>query len=214
MSDGRLPLYSYWRSTTSYRVRIALNIKGIEYDFRPIDLVSGEQTAPEYLQLNPSGGVPSLMLADSTVLTQSMAILDYLDHLAPDPPLVPKDPVGAAKVRAAAFLVACDIHPVNNLKVGRKLKTMGHSQDEVVDWMNDWMVQGFAAIQALIRDDTPFCFGETPGLADICLVPQLYNAHRWGTDLSPFQRLTEIERRCLDLAAFDQARPENQPDAP
>lgn len=118
----------------------------------------------------------------------------------------------AAQVRAAAMVVACDIHPVNNLKVGAKLKSMGHDQDDVVAWMNDWMIRGFTAFQALIPKDTAYCFGDAPGLADICLIPQLYNAHRWGCDLSPFTRLTEIEARCLALSAFDTARPETQPD--
>lgn len=127
--------------------------------------------------------------------------------------LLPADPVAAAHVRAAAMVVACDIHPVNNLNVGGKLKQMGHSQDDVVAWMNDWMTRGFATFQALLPKDTTFCFGDTPDLADICLIPQLYNAHRWDSDLSPFTRLTEIKTRCLALPAFDAARPENQPDA-
>jgi maleylacetoacetate isomerase len=142
-----------------------------------------------------------------------MAILDYLETAYPDPAFLPADPVAAAQVRAAAMVVACDIHPVNNLKVVQKLKGLGHSQDEAVQWMNDWMTAGFAAFEALVHDDTPFCFGDAPGLADLCLVPQLYNAHRWGCDLTPFKRLTEIETRCLALPAFDAARPETQPDA-
>ncbi|MEI9430193.1 maleylacetoacetate isomerase [Mesorhizobium sp. Cs1299R1N3] len=212
MTDLPLTLYSYWRSTTSYRVRIALNLKGLAYDIVPVNLVTGEQTSAEYLRINPVGGVPSLKLADGQILTQSMAILEYLDRIAPKPALLPGDPIEAAHVRAAALVVACDIHPVNNLKVGKKLKSLGHGQDEVVDWMNDWMARGFTALQSLIAGATPFCFGDTPGLADICLVSQLYNAHRWGTNLSPFARLTAIEARCLDLPAFNAARPETQPD--
>ena len=208
-----MKLYSYWRSTTSYRVRIALHMKGVAFDTVPVDLVAGDQRAAEYTALNPVAGVPSLVLDDGTVLTQSMAILEWLEAAHPAPALIPADPKHAARVRAASFIIATDIHPVNNLKVAQRLKSMGHSQDDAVAWMNDWMTRGFAAFQASIPADTPFSFGDSPNLADICLVAQLYNAHRWGTDLTGFQRLTEIEARCLALPAFDAARPENQPDA-
>lgn len=208
-----MKLYSYWRSTTSYRVRVALNLKGIVFQTSPVNLVAGAQNAPDYASLNPGQGVPTLVLADGTVLTQSMAILDWLEESYPKPPLLPADPVGRARVRAAALSIACDIHPVNNLRVITELKAMGHSQDEAVIWMNTWMTRGFAAFERLIAPDTDFCFGAAPGLADLCLVPQLYNAHRWGCDLTPFARLTKIEARCLALPAFDTARPENQPDA-
>ena len=206
-------LYTYWRSTTSYRVRIALNLKGIAYEAVPVDLVKGQQGAADYAALNPGRGVPTLVLDDGTVLTQSMAILEWLEEAHPEPPLLPGDPLARARVRAAALAVATDIHPVNNLRVVSRLKAMGHSQDETVAWMNDWMTRGLAAFAAMIEADTPFCFGDTPCLADLCLVPQLYNAHRWGCDLAPYPRLTEIEARCLALPAFDAARPETQPDA-
>ncbi len=208
-----MKLYSYWRSTTSYRVRIALHLKGLAFDTIPVDLVKGEQRADAYQGVNPGKGVPTLVLDDGTVLTQSLAILEYLDQAHPDPALLPADPVERAKVQAAAQVIALDVHPVNNLRVGQKLKAMGHDQDDVVAWMNHWMREGFTAFQAMIRPDTKFCFGDTPGLADLCLVAQLYNAHRWGTNLTPFKRLTEIEQLCLALPAFDAARPENQPDA-
>lgn len=208
-----MKLYSYWRSTTAYRVRIALNLKGIDYTTLPVDLLKGEESAPDYVALNPGQSVPTLVLDDGTVLTQSMAILDWLDEAHPEPALLPAAAVERAKVRAAALTIATDIHPVNNLRVVAKLKGMGHSQDEAVAWMNDWMTRGFTAFQQLILPDTPYCFGDTPGLADLCIVPQLYNAHRWGCDLASFTRLTEIENRCLTHAAFDAARPENQPDA-
>lgn len=207
-------LYTYWRSTTSYRVRVALNLKEIDYSSVPVDLVAGAQKDPAYTALNPVAGVPTLVLDDGTVLTQSMAILECLEATHPTPALLPTDPVAAAQVRAAAMVVACDIHPVNNLKVGGKLKSMGYDQNDVVAWMNDWMTRGFAAFQALLPEDTAFCFADTPGLADICLIPQLYNAHRWGCDLSNFSRLTDIEARCLAIPAFDAASPENQLDAP
>lgn len=206
-------LFSYWRSTTSYRVRIALNLKGMPYKTVPINLVDGEQRREPYLKVNPIGGVPSLVLENGAVLTQSMAIIDYLEEVYPTPPLLPDDPIAAAQLRAAALIIACDIHPVNNLKVGEMLKRMGHDQTEVVTWMGDWMTRGFAAFQALLPTDTTFCFGDTPSLADICLISQLYNAHRWNVNLNQFSRLTKIEEKCLQLAAFDAARPENQPDA-
>lgn len=207
-------LYTYWRSTTSYRVRIALNLKRVGYDSIGVDLVSGAQKHPNYTAINPIAGVPTLVLEDGTALTQSMAILDWLDKAYPEPALVAADPIVAAQERASALVIACDIHPVNNLKVGARLRDMGHSQEDVVAWMNNWMARGFEAFQALLPDDKVFCFSNTtPGLADICLIPQLYNAHRWGCDLSPFSRLTDIEQHCLALPAFNEARPETQPDA-
>lgn len=208
-----MKLYTYWRSTTSFRVRIALNHKGLAYEPVPVDLVEGAQNSPEYAALNPGQGVPTLVLDDGTVLTQSMAILDWLEETQADPALLPDDPVSRARVRAAALTIAADVHPVNNLRVVARLKEMGHGPDDAVAWMNHWMMQGFTAFAQLIEPDTPFCFGDAPGLADLCLVPQLYNAHRWGCDLSGLTRLTGIEARCLDLSAFDAARPENQPDA-
>lgn len=208
-----MKLYSYWRSTTAYRVRIALNLKGIDYTTMPVDLLKSEESAPDYVVLNPGQSVPTLILDDGTVLTQSMAILGWLEEAYPKSALLPEGTIERAKIRAAALTVATDIHPINNLRVVARLKSMGHSQEEAVAWMNDWMTRGFTAFQQLISPDTPYCFGDTPGLADLCLVPQLYNANRWGCDLTPFARLTDIESRCLTQAAFDAARPENQPDA-
>lgn len=208
-----MKLYSYWRSTTSLRLRAALNLKGIAYEIVPVDLVAGDQRSDAYRAMNPGQGVPSLVLDDGIVLTQSMAILDYLDTVHPTPPLLPQDPVARARVRAAADQIALDIHPVNNLKVVNHLKSLGHTQDEAVTWMNHWMTEGFTAFQGLIRPDTPFCFGEAPGLADLCLVGQMYNARRWGCDLAPFARLVEIDARCQDIDAIARAMPEAQPDA-
>lgn len=208
-----MKLYSYWRSTTSYRVRIALHLKEISFDTQSVDLVNGEQRDKHYTNVNPIQGVPSLQLSDGTVLTQSMAILRYLDACYPSPPLWPSDERSAAQVDAAANLIASDIHPINNLKVGQKLKTMGHTQEDVVEWMNHWMRIGLVAFDSLLPKNCLFCFDDTPGIADICLVPQLYNAHRWGTDLAGLERLIDIEQRCLNVNAFDAALPENQPDA-
>lgn len=209
-----MTLYSYWRSTTSYRVRIALNLKGLPYDTVPVDLVAGAQRAPDYVAMNPGQGVPTLVLEDGTALTQSLAILDYLEHVSPDPALLPAEPVLRARVLATAHTVAMDIHPVNNLKVVNRLKTEhGVSADQGVAWMRHWMEEGLQAYQTLIPDGPAFSFSDTPLLCDICLVAQLYNAHRWGVDLTPFARLLEIEKQALMLPAFDAARPENQPDA-
>ncbi|MEQ8589624.1 MAG: maleylacetoacetate isomerase [Roseitalea porphyridii] len=208
-----MKLYTYWRSTTSYRVRIALNLKGLDYEAAPVDLLRGEQRSGRFAAINPGLGVPALDLDNGAILTQSMAILDWLEETVPEPALLPADPVERAQVRAAALVIATDIHPVNNLRVIGRLKAMGHDQDACVDWMNDWMSRGFETFAQMIHTDTPFCFGHSPGLADLCLVPQLYNAHRWSCDLSGFSRLTDIEQRCLALSAFDEARPENQPDA-
>ena len=205
-----MKLYSYWRSTTSYRVRIALNLKEIDYETVPVNLVAGDQRGVSFASINPSQGVPALELADGTVLTQSLAILDYLDTVA-DPKLTPDEPILAAKVRAAAHVIALDIHPVNNLKVVGKLEK-DHGADKVA-WMRHWMTEGLTAFQALIQPDSRFCFGGDVTLADVCLTAQLVNAHRWGLDLTPFQRLINIENACLALPAFQNAAPEAQPDA-
>jgi maleylacetoacetate isomerase len=209
-----MKLYSYWRSTTSYRVRIALNLKGLPYDTVPVDLVAGAQRTAEYTALNPGQGVPALVLADGAVLTQSMAILDYLDHLEPAPALIPDDPLKRAQVLAAAHVIAMDVHPVNNLKVVNRLKSQfGASAEDATAWMRHWMTEGLTAFQALLPEGLRFCFADAPQIADLCLVPQLYNAHRWGVDMTPFSRLLDIEAEALALPAFDAARPENQPDA-
>jgi len=158
--------------------------------------------------------VPSLVLEDGTVLTQSLAILHYLDAVAPDPPLLPADPVARARVEAAAQVIALEIHPVNNLRVLAYLRErLGHDQDAAEAWMRHWMHEGFTAFQALIRPDARLCFGARPDLADICLAGQMINARRWGLDLSPFPRLVEIDGRLRALPAFERAMPERQPDA-
>lgn len=208
-----MKLYSYWRSTTSYRVRIVLNLKGFDYQIAPINLIKGEQKTPAYTGINPNKGVPTLVLGDGRVLTQSMAIIDYLDALRPEPAILPTDPFERAKVTAAAHVIALDIHPVNNLRVVQHLDMMGHTKPETVDWMVHWMHEGLTTYQKMIRNDTPFSFGDTPDLADICMVAQLVNGRRWGLDLGPFTRIVEIEQNCLKLDAFKRARPEAQPDA-
>lgn len=208
-----MKLYSYWRSTTAYRVRIAMALKGIEAEIVPVDLLAGEQCSDDYAALNPSKGVPTLVTDDGNVLTQSLAILDYLDAIAPEPPLLPGDAVTRCRVLGASLVIAMDIHPVNNLKVLNKLKEMGHDQTECLDWMHHWMTEGLTAFDQLIDDDADYCFGDAPAFADICLVAQLYNAHRWGVSLDPWPRLAKIEARCLAHPAFAAAHPDLQPDA-
>ncbi|PJK09364.1 maleylacetoacetate isomerase [Lysobacteraceae bacterium NML08-0793] len=211
-------LYSYWRSSAAYRVRIGLNLKALPYRQHSVHLLrdGGEQRSPAYRALNPQALVPTLQQGDLR-LTQSLAILEYLDETQPTPPLLPPDAAGRARVRALAQLVACDIHPLNNLRVGQYLKAeYALEQGAVEDWMRHWMREGFTAMEAALAQSPAtglFCHGDTPTLADICLIPQLYNAHRFGLELAAFPTLAAIEARCLALPAFATASPENQPDA-
>ncbi len=209
-----MKLYSYWRSTTSYRVRAALNLKGVAYETVPIDLVAGDQTAADYTKLNPGKGVPTLVLDDGTVLTQSMAILDYLDAVFPELRLCPEEPVQRAKVLAAAHTVALDVHPVNNLRVVKTLKQrFGATPEQARDWMNHWMHEGFTALEHQINDTTEFSFGSRPDLADLCLVAQVYNARRWGLDLAPFPKIIRVDAACQAIPEIAAAHPDKQPDA-
>ncbi len=211
-----MKFYTYWRSTAAYRVRIALKLKGLETaeHFIHLSRNGGEQFSDDYKNINPQALVPSLVLDDGRVLTQSMAILEYLEESYPDPPILPSDRYERAEVRAASQLITSDIHPINNLRVGQYLKsTFGHDQDDVIIWMRHWMNLGFSAFQEMIRGDTEFCFSSRPGMADICLVAQLYNGHRWGASLDRFPRLLDIENACLATDAFAQSVPENQPDS-
>ncbi len=216
--DAALTLYSYWRSSAAYRVRIGLNLKGLDYTLAPVHLVrdGGQQHAPDYAALNPQQLVPALRDGEQ-VLTQSLAILEYLEETRPQPPLLPAAAAGRARVRALAQLVACDIHPLNNLRVLQFFDRQWNvPQAERDDWVLHWMREGFTAMETLLAaspDTGRFCHGDTPGLADCCLVPQLYNARRFGLELEPFPTLRRIEQACLSLPAFDAARPENQPDA-
>ena len=215
----RLTLYSYWRSSAAYRVRIGLALKGLRYDTVPVHLVrnGGEQHAPDYAAANPQKLVPMLVHGQRR-MRQSLAILEYLDEVWPEPPLLPATARGRQRVRALSQVVACDIHPLNNLRVVRFLENEWNvPQPERDVWMRHWMVEGFDAFEALLADHpstAEFCEGQLPTLADCCLVPQLYNARRFGVDLEPYPTIRRIEAACLAHPAFDAARPENQPDAP
>jgi len=204
-------LHGYWRSSASFRVRIALNWKGIQADAHGVDLRIGAHHAPDYLALNPQGLVPSLE-DGPLLLSQSLAIIEYLEEIQPNPSLLPARPADRARVRAAALAVTCDIHPLNNPRVVNYLRgEMGQSQDAIDVWARHWIAEGFGPLEA-IAGGLYLC-GEAVTMADLCLVPQLYNARRVGVDLTPYPKLTAIEANLLALPAFDKARPENQPDA-
>ncbi|NWK94599.1 maleylacetoacetate isomerase [Sphingobium lactosutens] len=205
-------LHGYFRSTASYRVRIVLNLKGIAYTDAFHHLRKGEQRAPDYLALNPQGLVPALDM-QGTVLTQSLAICEYLDELVDEPKLLPEDMVRRAKVRAAALLIACDIHPIQNLRILDRLRDLGLAEEQVADWARQVIDEGLEAFDRLIaEEDGPYCFGDQVTLADVFLVAQLVNARRFGVDLR-WPRLVAVERSCLALEAFSRAAPQNQQDA-
>ena len=206
-------LYGYFRSSAAFRVRIALNLKGIAPELRFIHLRKNEQMAPDYLKLNPQHLIPALVHGDDAI-TQSIAIMEYLDEVQPEPPLLPRDAAGRARVRALSLVVACDIHPLNNLRVLRRLSGMNISEEARNDWQRHWVAEGFQALeQELAGRAGRFCHGDAPTMADCCLIPQMTNARRVDLDLSPYPGLLAIEQACYALPAFTKARPENQPDA-
>ncbi len=207
-------LYTYWRSSTAYRVRIGLNLKGLAFEPVAVDLSTVENRAPAFLAVNPQGLVPALEI-DGRLLVQSLPILEYLDERWPEPPLLPSDPEARARVRALADTVACDIHPLNNARVLRYLKDeLALTQSQRDAWYGHWIAEGLRAFDAWLGPDdgAAFCCGGAPTLADVCLVPQLYNARRFGCALDEHPRLVRIEQACLARAAFAQAAPETQPD--
>ena len=208
-------LFGYYRSSAAYRVRAALAWKGIECETRPVHLVRGEHKEADYLDIQPQGLVPALLI-DGHTLGQSMAILEYLEETRPEPALLPPDAAGRAAVRWMAELIVADIHPINNLRVGSYLRgTLGQGEAAVQAWMRHWMAQGFEALEALVRTHGGlFCHGDAPSLADICLVPQMYNARRFELDLAHFPKLVTIDARCRDLPAFASAHPDRQVDCP
>lgn len=209
-----LLLHGYWRSSAAYRVRIALNLKGLDYDQVAHDLRAGAQRDPAYLALAPIGLVPTLE-ADGLSLTQSLAILEWLEETRGGHALLPRDAAARATVRAMAQIVACDIHPINNLRVLATLrKDFGASEAMIPAWIGRWIGEGFGALERMVSEHgRGFCFGSAPTMADCCLVPQLYNARRFNVELGAFPTLIAVEAACTALDAFDRARPERQPDA-
>jgi maleylpyruvate isomerase len=217
MADD-LVLYGYFRSSAAFRVRIALNLKGLKAEHKFVHLLKdgGQQFAPDYERLNPQHLLPTLV-HNGYPLQQSLAIVEYLDEVFPDPPLLPGDPLARARVRAIACAVACDIHPVNNLRMRKYLhKQLGRGEEEIRDWQVHWITLGFQAIETMLASSEytgRFCHGGAPTIADICLIPQMANAHALNIDLSAYPTLTRIEGTALTLPAFVNAAPKNQPDA-
>jgi len=209
-------LHGYFRSSAAYRVRIALNLKGLEAEQRFVHLRRNEQRAPGFLAVNPQGLVPALVLDDGTALTQSLAIIEYLEERHPAPPLLPRGAEDRAFVRAIALAIACDIHPLNNTRVLKYLESVwGVDEPKRNDWYRHWIDEGFAAIEPQLasRASGRYSLGDTPTLADICLVPQVANAGRLKIPMDPYPRISAINEACLALPAFDRARPAAQPDA-
>jgi maleylacetoacetate isomerase len=212
-----LVLYTYWRSSAAYRVRIALNLKGLPYEARPVHLLTdgGEHLKPAYCDISPQAQLPTLLDGDRTI-RQSMAILEYLDETRPDVPLMPTDPLGRARVRELMQAVGTDIHPLGNLRVLRAIEAeFGADQSAKAAWSRRWIKKGFDGIEALLaRGQTGhFSHGDAPTLADCCLVPQFYNAVRWGVDLAPYPTIRRVVEACQRMEAFQKAAPEAQPDA-
>jgi maleylpyruvate isomerase len=212
-----MKLYTYFRSSAAYRVRIALGLKGLQYDAVPVHLLKngGEQLAQSYRGINPAALVPALQDGDAAI-TQSMAIIEYLDEVHPQPPLLPSDAAGRARVRALAQTIACDTHPLSNLRVLKYLTgTLGISEQAKTEWMHHWMKLGLASFEALLADGKAgrYCHCDTPTLADCCLLPQVFNAQRFGVDLAPYPAIARIAGNCDELEAFQAAHPSRQPDA-
>jgi maleylacetoacetate isomerase/maleylpyruvate isomerase len=209
-----LVLHSYWRATAPYRVRIALNLKGLAYEYAPVDLAAGEQRAEPYRAINPQGLTPALQTEEGRLLTQSVAILEWLEEVHPVPPLLPAAPEARATVRAMAGIVACDIHPLNNLRVQQQLSRMGIDEAGRMAWTRRWIEDGFAALETMIaRHTAGFAFGAEPTMADCLLVPQVYSAERYEVELSAYAAIRAVAARCAEHPAFQAAHPDRQPDA-
>ncbi len=210
-----MDLFTYYRSTSSYRVRIALALKGLDCNAIPVNLVreGGEQHQPWFRAVNPQGRVPALRLDGGQVLTQSCAIIEYLEERYPQPPLLGTDLVLRARQRAVAALIGCDIHPLHNVSVLNRLRGLKHDEATVSDWIGHWISEGLTAVEQLI-DGHPFCFGESPSVADVYLLPQLYAARRFNVDLAPYPRILQVQASASDHPAFRIAHPDAQPDKP
>ena len=209
-----MKLYSFFNSSTSYRVRIALALKELPYDYQAINLRAGQQYSPEHRELSPIGGVP-VLVTDGALLTQSLAIIDYLDRQYPGPRLIPIDALQRARALEIANLIGCDIHPINNVRVLNYLQNvLAVSAEQKTAWYKHWVAEGLAAVEALLQrhGSGNFCVGNEPGLADCCLIPQVANAERMGCDLSTYPRVMAVYRHCLELPAFVAAAPARQPD--
>ncbi|QXH52368.1 maleylacetoacetate isomerase [Pseudomonas fakonensis] len=208
-----MQLYTYYRSTSSYRVRIALALKGLGYQAVPVNLLKGEQRGEAYLALNPQGRVPALRTDDGSLLLQSPAIIEYLEEAYPQPALLPDGAEARARVRAVAAIIGCDVHPLHNVSVLNQLRQLGHDETQVNQWIAHWISQGLAAVEQLMGDEG-FCFGAAPGLADVYLIPQLYAAERFNIDLAPYPRIRRVAALAEQHPAFSQAHPARQPDTP
>lgn len=210
-----MKLFGYWRSGATYRVRIALALKGLDYDYEPVNLLKGEQQEPAYLEKNPQGLLPALVVDDGPPLTQSLAIIEWLDETRPEPPLLPKSARKRAEARAIADVIACEAQPLQNLRIQKYLKHEAKFDEAGVKaWLETFVGGALAVVEKLLgRSAGRFCVGDAPTIADICLVPQVYAAARFGVDVSKYPRLAEINARCLAHPAFEKAHPDNQPDA-
>lgn len=210
-----MKLYTYFRSSAAFRVRIAMNLKGLKYEPVFVHLAKGEHRKPEYARVNPQALVPTLELEDGTRLTQSLAIIEYLDEEHPQKPLVPKEPLARARVRSLSYLIASEIHPLNNLRTLQHLRqALGQNEDQIAAWYRHWIADGLAKLEAELQAAKGgFCHGDSPTMADCCLVPQIFNARRYNSDLTPYPNTMRVFDACMKLEAFDRAQPSKQPDA-
>lgn len=210
-----LTLHSAWRASAPYRVRIGLALKGVAYEYAALDLLAGDQRGAAYRAVNPQGLAPALDLGDGQILTQSLAILEWLEETRPTPPILPRSALDRATVRAMANIVACDIHPLNNTRVGARLKTLGIGDDALVrDWIQPWIREGFDALEPMVaRHAGMFAFGDSPTIADCCIVPQVYSANRFQMDMASWPAIAGIAERTAMHPAFAAAHPSRQPDA-